>query len=213
MFTAAAQRSVRVPSPVRRNSIPPRPAGPRRPHHETAAARAHTRPRAPGAGAASGCAGRHRRRRSKPPSPRALLARLRQPGWSDRHPYAAGRADGPVRTRTVVAATYRNGPTRAAFLSGEALAPLLTTGRDHAAAVLGRHPREKSVDPLAAAVVGLKRALHESAPNTKNAVEAAAPDCTLLRPPASSEESRDCEMFLHCPHVWTRLWKSFSPRG
>jgi hypothetical protein len=213
MFTAAVQRSVRVPSPARRNSIPRRPAGQRRPHHETAADRAHTRPRAPGAAAASGCGGRHRRRRSKRPSPRALPVRPRRPEWSDRPPFAAGRAGGPVRTRTVVAARYRNGPTCAAFLSGEALAPLLTTSRDHAAAVLGRHPREKSVDPLAAAVVGLKRALHESAPNTKNAVGAAAPDCTLPRPSASSEQSRHCERFLRCPHVWTRLWKRPAREG
>jgi len=45
-------------------------------------------------------------------------------------------------------------------LDGQAVAALFPASGEHVAPVLGAHPLEEAMDPLAAAIVGLKSAFH-----------------------------------------------------
>jgi hypothetical protein len=71
------------------------------------------------------------------------------------------RPAAPADERDLGAAAQRVVPTHGEPPSDrEALAALLATAGDHVAAVLRGHPLHETMDPLAAAIVGLKGSLH-----------------------------------------------------
>jgi hypothetical protein len=109
----------------------------------------------------------------------------------------------------------------AAASNGEPLAPFFAPGRDHAAPVFRRHPRQEAMDALTSPVVGLKGALHSTGtPDIKMAVFGGSTvvygsQRRAVNPTAKpgGPASRRCESFLRCPHVWTTLWKSAARIG
>jgi len=163
---------------------PIRPSAPRRSSHRAANATSHTELRAItimstafAARSTVPSAARIRRRtRLRSTAPRRPL-----PGMMPTRgrPAAAARERGAAtiamcapstrrprrRTRANSASPLRlsNGLTP---LGREPLSPLLAACSDDAAAVLGRHPRQKAVDSLAPPIVGLERPLHDDSSGT-----------------------------------------------
>ena len=112
-------------------------------------------------------------------------------------PLGAVRAGRRGRNRPAGAGTrsLSRANLRGARSNGEALTPFFPPCGDDPASILGRHPRQETVDALPSPVMRLKRALHSTGtPDTKMAVMGGsalvyAPRRGAVKPTHSSRES------------------------